>query len=102
MGSAFGILKRRFHVVDVGLLWLFETQVEVVLACCVIHNHIMGVDPNDSIIEEVCDVNFKSGRVEDESREWTIKMNVICHAMWDDYKNRKNVWISFFLVWLML
>uniref|UniRef100_A0A2N9IG57 DUF8040 domain-containing protein n=1 Tax=Fagus sylvatica TaxID=28930 RepID=A0A2N9IG57_FAGSY len=30
--------------------WSFETQVEVVLACCVLHNHIMGVDPDDPIM----------------------------------------------------
>ena len=74
---------------------------EVVLECCVIHNHIIGVDPNDSIVEEVvCDVESQnqSGRVyqtrrevQEESREWTIKMDVICHAMWEDYKNRKNM-----------
>ncbi|XP_059461071.1 protein ALP1-like isoform X1 [Corylus avellana] len=97
----FGILKRRFRVLDAEPFWSFETQMEVVLACCVIHNHIMGVDPNDSIMEEaVCDVESQnqSGRVyqtrrevQEENREWTIKRDVICHAMWDDYKNRKNV-----------
>jgi hypothetical protein len=97
----FGILKRRFRVLDAEPFWSFETQVEVVLACCVIHNHIMGVDPNDSIMEEeVCDVESQnqSGRVyqtrreiQEESREWTIKRDVICHAMWEDYKNRENV-----------
>ena len=44
-------------MLDAEPSWSFKTQMEVVLACCVIHNHIMGVDPNDSIMEgEVCDV----------------------------------------------
>lgn len=97
----FGILKKRFRVLDAEPFWSFQTQVDVVLACCVIHNHIMGVDPNDSIMEEfVCDVESlnQSGRVyqtrrevQEESREWIIKRDVICQAMWDDYKNRENV-----------
>jgi hypothetical protein len=45
--QGFGILKKRFRVLDAEPFWSFETQGEVVLACCVIHNHIMGVDPND-------------------------------------------------------
>ena len=32
--------------------WSFETQVKVVLACCVVYNHIMGVEPNDHIMED--------------------------------------------------
>jgi hypothetical protein len=97
----FGILKKRFRVLDAEPFWSFPTQVDVVLACCVIHNHIMGVDPNDSIMEEVVrDVGSQnqSSRVyqtqreaQEESREWTIKRDVICHAMWDDYKNRRNL-----------
>jgi hypothetical protein len=97
----FGILKKRFRVLDAEPFWSYPTQVDVVLACCVIHNHIMGIDPNDSIMEEVVrDVGSQnqSGRVyqtqresQEESREWTIKMDVICHAMWVDYKNRRNM-----------
>ena len=46
----FGVLKKRFRVLDAETFWSFETQVKVVLACCVIHNHIMGVEPNDHIL----------------------------------------------------
>ena len=46
----FGVLKKRFRVLDAEPFWSFETQVKVVLACCVIHNHIMGVEPNDHIM----------------------------------------------------
>ena len=47
----FGVLKKCFQVLDTEPFWSFETQVEVVLACCVISNHIMGVDPTDYIME---------------------------------------------------
>jgi len=33
--------------------WSFGTQVDVVLAYCIIHNFIMGVDPNGSIMEKI-------------------------------------------------
>ncbi|KAH1091552.1 hypothetical protein J1N35_018809 [Gossypium stocksii] len=32
---------------DVEPFWNFQTQVDIMLVCCIIHNHIMGVDPND-------------------------------------------------------
>ena len=47
----FGVLKKRFQVLDAEPFWSFETQVKVVLACYVIHNHIMGVELNDHIME---------------------------------------------------
>ena len=61
----FGILKKRFQVLDAEPFWSFETQVEVVLACCVIHNHIMGVDLTDYIIEATMNqVESSSGETE--------------------------------------
>ena len=45
------VLKKSFRVLDGKPFWYFETQVEVVLACCVIHNHIIRVDPTDYIME---------------------------------------------------
>jgi hypothetical protein len=59
-------------VLDAKPFWLFETQMKSILACCVIHNHIMSVDPNDSIMEEeVCDVESQNqiGRVYQTRRE---------------------------------
>jgi hypothetical protein len=41
----FDILKSRFRSIDEKSFWSYETQVGVVLACCIIHNHIMGVNP---------------------------------------------------------
>ena len=48
----FGVLKKRFRVLNAELFWSFETQVKVVLAYCVVHNHIMEVAPNDHIMED--------------------------------------------------
>ena len=46
------MLKKHFRVLDAEPFWSFETQVKVVLACCVVHNHIVGVEPNDHIMED--------------------------------------------------
>jgi hypothetical protein len=50
----FGILKSRIRSIDGKSFWSYETQVDVVLACCIIHNHIMRVDLNDFFMEEIC------------------------------------------------
>ena len=57
----FEVLKKRFRVLDAEPFWCFETQVKVVLACCVIHNHIMGVDPTDYIMEATMNQIESSG-----------------------------------------
>ena len=67
---------------------------KVVLACCVIHNHIMGVDPTDYIMEATMNqVVSSSGELEicsyqdstKESRVWNVKKDETCQTMWSDY-----------------
>ena len=79
---------------DVEPFWSFQTQVEVVLACCVIHSHIMGVDPIDYIMEATMNqVESSNGEPEtrsrrdstEESKVWNVKGDNICQAMWSDY-----------------
>ena len=90
----FGVLKKRFRVLDAESFWSFETQVEVVLAYCVIHNHIMGVDFTDYIMEATMNqVKSNGGKPETrtrrdstkESRVLNVKRDEICKAMWSDY-----------------
>ncbi|KAL3513007.1 hypothetical protein ACH5RR_025724 [Cinchona calisaya] len=51
---SFGILKKRFRVLDNDPFWKYKTEVDMVLACCILHNHIVGVElePNDTFMEE--------------------------------------------------
>lgn len=49
----FGVLKKRFKVVDNDPFWDLKTQKDVILVCCIIHNHIMGIAPNDIFMEEI-------------------------------------------------
>ncbi|XP_050264154.1 protein ALP1-like [Quercus robur] len=93
----FGVLKKRFRVLDAEPFWSFPTQVDVVLACCIIHNHIIGVDPLDSIMnnglrgsplanDSTCRRVQQSQReVQEENREWVQIRDDICCNMWEDY-----------------
>ena len=67
---------------------------KVVLACCVVHNHIMGVEPNDHIMEDAMNqVESSDPQQETQSRRefikdsrlWNAKRDEICQAMWSDY-----------------
>ena len=88
--KGFGVLKKYFRVLDVEPFWSFETQVEVVLACCMIHNHIMGVNHTNYIMEAVMNqVESSSRELEtrscrdstEESRVWNVKRDEICQVM---------------------
>ena len=90
----FGVLKKRFRVLDAEPFWSFPTQVKVVLACCVVHNHIMGVEPNDHIMEDAMNEVESSDHQQgtqsrresvEDSRSWNAKRDEICQAMWCDY-----------------
>ena len=70
----FEVLKKRFRVLDAEPFWSFETQVKVVLACCVVHNHIMGVEPNDHIMEDAMNqVESSDPQQETQSRRESIE-----------------------------
>ena len=95
----FGLLKKRFRVLDTEPFWSFETQVEVVLACCVIHNHIMGVDLTNYIMEAAMNqVESNDSQPEThsrrastkESRVWNVKRDEICQAIWSDYTRSRE------------
>ena len=62
-------MNKHFQVFDAKPFWSFETQVKVMLACYVIHNHIMGVDPTDHIMEATMNqVESSGGETETHSR----------------------------------
>jgi hypothetical protein len=75
--QGFGILKSRSRSIDGKSFWFYETQVDVVFACCIIHNHIMKVDPYDFFMEEICSesepirgtINLSQREEREENRE---------------------------------
>ncbi|KAK9989287.1 hypothetical protein SO802_029526 [Lithocarpus litseifolius] len=100
----FGVLKKRFRVLDAEPFWSFETQGKVVLACCVIHNHIMGVDPADYIMEAAMNQEaakgnkpsntFKAGSFALVAKEISAQFGVECHPSYVEYRLRtlKTMW----------
>ncbi|XP_040962065.1 uncharacterized protein [Gossypium hirsutum] len=92
----FGILKKQFRVLDAEPFWNFQTQVDIVLACCIIHNHIMGVDPSDLLNQGLYEasesdliISTLTEREErQEAREWSAKRDEIAQTMWTDYMAR--------------
>ncbi|XP_040934463.1 putative nuclease HARBI1 [Gossypium hirsutum] len=92
----FGILKKRFRVLDAEPFWNFQTQVDIVLVCCIIHNHIMGVDPNDLLNQGLYDesesdlimTTLTEREEREEAREWSAKRDEIAQTMWIDYMAR--------------
>ncbi|KAM3220956.1 hypothetical protein P3L10_020224 [Capsicum annuum] len=106
---ALAILKRRFRVIDNEHFWDFKTQVNVVLTSCILHNHIVDLELNEMIIQEV-DVeavvqpqnaqitqnsqgsqNYQTQRERPkEARQWSSKRDAIAHAMYVNYDRRRN------------
>ena len=82
-------MKSRFRSIDGKSFWSYETQVDVVLACCIIHNNIMRVDPNDFLMEEICSesepirrtINLSQQKEIEENKEWITKGEMIVSTM---------------------
>ncbi|XP_016699969.2 uncharacterized protein [Gossypium hirsutum] len=92
----FGILKKQFRVLDSEPFWNFQTQVDIVLACCIFHNHLMGVDPSDLLNQGLYEASesdliiptLTEREERQEVREWSAKRDEIALTMWIDYTAR--------------
>jgi hypothetical protein len=67
----------------------------VVLACCIIHNHVMGVDLYDFLMEEICSKSEPIRRTislsqREENMELITKREMIASTMWNDYNTQRN------------
>ncbi|XP_077215498.1 uncharacterized protein LOC143850067 [Tasmannia lanceolata] len=64
----FGVLKKRFNIINTPPMYPFERQVDIVLACCCVHNHIRREMPNDTYIP-IVDNELGITVVEEEDEE---------------------------------
>jgi len=91
-------LKSHFRSIDGKPFWSYETQVNVVLACYIIHNHILRVDPYDFLMKEICSesepirrtISLSQQEEREENRKWTTKREMIASIMWNDYNTQRN------------
>ncbi|KAK6927720.1 Harbinger transposase-derived nuclease domain [Dillenia turbinata] len=88
---AFGVLKKRFPIIGGGQAATFrvDTMTEIILACCILHNFLFGVDPDDDILAEVerklmereIEINNYVDSMNDADYEWGFKLR-------DEIKNK--------------
>ena len=93
---AFGVLKKRFPIIasTTEPNYCVDTQNEIIFACCILHNYLMGVDPNESLIVEV-DVEVLHSHHKrvaptprednEDARQGDIIRDSIASAMWQNY-----------------
>jgi hypothetical protein len=89
---AFGSLKRRFKILDDATPFFpFQTQVNIVVACCIIHNWVINDDidelvmgPNESIIQD----NDTSTVGQPNDHAWMVQFRQgLADQMWADRQN---------------
>jgi hypothetical protein len=92
----FGSLKRRFKVLDDAKPFFpFETQVDIVVACCIIHNWVIEDELDELIIPDaswVPNQNYASTS-SGQATEHTFMVNFrqdIANQMWADHQNHGN------------
>ncbi|QHN81328.1 Putative nuclease [Arachis hypogaea] len=94
---SFGVLKKRFAIITSGTEphYDFETMTEIVLACCILHNFLMGVDSDPHLIAQVDRELQENNPEEDEVvrheqdedyRRGAILRDEIAAQMWADYQ----------------
>ena len=94
----FDILKGRFRSIDGKSFWSYETQVDVVLASCIIHNRIMKIDPYDFFMKEIClesepirqTFNLSQREKREENMKWITKREMIASTLWNDYNTQRK------------
>ena len=90
---AFNVFKKRFPIIasTTEPNYCVNTQNVIILACCILHNYLMGVDPDESLIAEVDEEVLHSHhecvaptpREDDEDvRQGDIIRDSITSAMW--------------------
>ncbi|XP_078157475.1 uncharacterized protein LOC144553254 [Carex rostrata] len=91
-----GVLKKRFPIIASGTEPHYdeETMADLVIACCIIHNFLMGVDPDEELISEE-DNELMRSEVENETPSTTSRndehrrgeriRDSIAMMMWRDY-----------------
>ena len=89
---AFGSLKRRFKILDdASPFFPFPTQVDIVVACCIIHNWVIQDGSDDFIIQ---DSNWPSnshatslvGQASEHAAMVALRQG-IADQMWTDHQN---------------
>lgn len=91
---AFGVLNKRFPIIGSTTepTYSAETQSQIVLACCILHNYLMSVDPNEELIVQVDQElqnqdheHVMESNEEDNEANAVYFRNCMAYNMWNDY-----------------
>ncbi|XP_028768055.1 uncharacterized protein LOC114725688 [Neltuma alba] len=97
---AFGVLKKRFDILANSSepTYGVKAQTLIIGACCILHNYLMSIDPNEDLIEEVDrelatqsesdNNNHERHGDNDEAVQGQLIRDTIANEMWIDYQNR--------------
>ncbi|KAK1603782.1 hypothetical protein QYE76_027455 [Lolium multiflorum] len=82
---AFAALKNRFKVLDQKPFHTFDTQVKLVLACCILHNWILGWGEDEFFEEVVTFDEVETGHGVDagDNDAWKVKRQERADALWE-------------------
>jgi hypothetical protein len=86
---AFRALKNRFCVLDNKSFHPYKTQIKPVLACCIIHNWIIGfgmdqvVPPEDWLPPNQPNSQLVHELLSQDSIVMSTRRDAICTAMWE-------------------
>ncbi|XP_077242083.1 uncharacterized protein LOC143882490 [Tasmannia lanceolata] len=96
---AFGVLKKRFRILNEEPMYPYEKQIDIVLACCCVHNFIRREMADDDLLDDV-DLELRAvvppeeeepvpyvplSRA-DDAREGTRIRNELTTNMWNDFQ----------------
>ena len=93
---AFSVLKMRFPIIanTTEPSYYVDTQNKIILACCILHNYLIGVNPDERLIAKVDEkvLHFHRKRVapipkedDEDARQGDIIRDIIALAMWQNY-----------------
>lgn len=99
----FHVLKERFPILKIATQYAFHIQRDLVIAACVIHNHIRSEERNDwlfngvegFIVEELPDLAEDQTDVQMTSMQEQIASSLrdaIAGEMWNDFLNKWDEW----------
>jgi hypothetical protein len=90
---AFGALKSRFRILDNKPYHPYKTQVKLVLACCIIHNWIVGHGQDEVFPDEATwEPNSSNTEPNDafgatDNVAWAQRRDEIAEMMWNNRGN---------------
>ncbi|KAK6144993.1 hypothetical protein DH2020_021813 [Rehmannia glutinosa] len=103
--KSFHVLKERFPILKLAPQYAFHTQRDIVIAACVIHNHIRSEEKNDWLFNSSIEVGItdeESPGLDEQpdlqspfpihDQMASSRRDSIAAAMWNDFMNKWDEW----------